>query len=110
MSIPINTTTIAVERAPDRSNIDPDEYDSTDFATVASGIRAVIDVKTGSSGGPGDRQTVIATLICDPTDLRYLDRVRDERTGDRYAVEWSFNSPGIAGYLALTKAGLSFQN
>jgi hypothetical protein len=112
VTIPVATTRISVLRSPDRSGVDPDDYTPEDFTVLSSGIRAVISVSgaySGSGPGTGDHESVQATLICDPTDLQYLDQVVDDVTGDRYTVDWCFNSPGIAGYLALTKAGLNFR-
>ena len=107
--IPISTTTIKIERAADRSNIDPEDYDElTDFETVETGVRAVIDTTTGGEGGPsGSVESVTFTLLADPCDLNHLDRVVDEVTGDRYEVVWSVTSPGVAGMLGSTKAGLN---
>jgi hypothetical protein len=110
VTTPVATTTITIKRAPDRSNIDPEDYDPSDFAEVAVGIRAIIDASRAYSGtapGPGDREQVTFSLLCDPTDLRYLDVVIDERTSQEYAVSWAVHTPGVAGYLASVLAGLT---
>jgi hypothetical protein len=109
MSIPVSTTTVTIQRAPDRSNIDPEDYDETiDFEMVETGVRAVVDTATGGEGGPsGTAETVSFILLADPCDLDHLDRVIDEITGARYEVAWSVTSPGVGGMLGSTKAGLN---
>lgn len=122
--IPVSTTTITVERREQLEAGQPEEVDQDPwdegysdaphpayFETVAEGVRAVIAVGGGQLAGrevgPGVSEVVNYSLLCDPTDLDYLDEVVDEVTGQRYSVEWSVTSPGVAGQLSSTKAGLS---
>lgn len=117
MAIPVATTRISVERKRAQTAgqpVDRDPWEDgypgdqpEEWETVASGVRAVVSVGTGRTVGPGAAQRVEFSLQCDPTDLRHLDRVRDETTGDLYEVEWAMTSPGVAGLLGSTRAGLS---
>lgn len=94
MSIPLATTVISIYRRPDQSNVDP--WDATIPGTdqaaptataVATGIRAVIGQPSGSERLQGGSQMVITDhLTCDPTDLRHTDQVRDEISGQWFAV------------------------
>lgn len=122
--IPVASTTVRIERRsqpvagqPVEADQDPwdtgypDEPGETVYTPHVSGVRAVISVGGGNYAGrtvgPGDSEVVNYTLLADPVDLGYLDQVVDEVTGDRYSVEWSITSPGIAGMLGSTRAGLS---
>ena len=114
MSIRVATHSIRIERRDNEAEASQDAWDegygdepaATEYEPIATGVRAVIRIATGSTVGPGDSERIDYILLCDPTDLHYLDRVVDEATEDRYQVEWTAPSPGIAG-LASVKAGLS---
>ena len=114
MSIPISSTKIRVLRGGNPSAVDPWEpVDPADpgLELVAEDVRAVISVGAGGLAGqtvgPGDSEAIRFTLLCDPVDIRYLDVVEDQVTGQRYRVEWTMASPGIGMMLASTRAGLS---
>jgi hypothetical protein len=124
MAIPLASTTITVERReqpdeaqPAEQDQDPwdtgysDEPTETVYKPIAEGVRAVISVGGGQLAGrevgPGVSEVVSWSLICDPTDLTYLDQVVDEYDGTRYLVEFAITSPGIGGKLSSTRAGLS---
>jgi hypothetical protein len=119
MSIPVATTTITIKRvealdpdSPD-TEVDPWEYDPDAPAeteterqyVLDSNVRAVISTRPGRSGSPGDTETVVFELVCDPTDLTHKDVVVDEISEERYEVLWAQSTPGIAG-LAHVRAGL----
>lgn len=103
MTLPLTTTTITVQRP--SAGVDPYEVDT--YITVASGHPAVISRPSGSGlRVGGDQQTISATLLADPVDIRRYDRVTDEATGRVYDVVWSNDRYELG--LAHTKAGLTF--
>lgn len=94
MSIPLHTTTVTVERSDQDGT--KDALDGVTWATLATGVRAVISAPSGSENiGNGSSEDVIARLVCDPTDLRHSDRIVDDTTGDRYEVAWTRRRVGL---------------
>lgn len=95
--IPLATTTISVLRPPD-ADMDAEPYAGTepaDLITAAAGVKAVIDYPSGNTQLAGGEQVVWNfQLVCDPTDLRRLDMVRDETSDMRYRVVWVQIYPG----------------
>lgn len=90
--IPINTTTISIFRPP--SGQDP--YDAAPNTKEAAGVRAVIGSPSGTDRAiGGDQQIISARLTADPCDLRHYDEVRDDVTGETYAVVWSRKRNGF---------------
>jgi hypothetical protein len=93
VAIPLSNTTITVLRIKD-----PDLYDEpyagsgeADRDEVAAGVRAVIDNPAGRVDLEGGQQNVADYgLKCDPIDtgLRYLDWVKDARSGRTFIVVW----------------------
>lgn len=107
--IPVATHRIDVERPTDPSTVDPwDKPTATEPTVIATDVRAVIAVGAGRGAGveTSTSERVEFSLLCDPVDLNYLDVVIDHASGQRYAVQWVVQSPGLAG-LASTRAGLS---
>lgn len=117
--IPLATTKITVRRPTSgEQSADPwgDGYDAPpdpppavegQGEVVAEHVRATIS--TGSARGSfvgGESESAEFRLVCDPTDLTYLDTVTDESTGTTYRVAWANTTPGVAG-LGHTVAGLT---
>lgn len=90
MSITVATTTIRIERpaATDRSD-DPWDGANPPPDIVATGVRAHLGTVEGSATEDGGEETVLRRLLCDPADVRHLDRVVDETTGVPYEVVWA---------------------
>lgn len=108
MSIPYASTTITVLREPD--NITTDAYDDgapTQFSPAPglSRIRAHIYATGGSQatnpGGTGF--TSGWHLSADPVQLHVDDKVKDDRTGEIYNVEYTHT---ILDLIPHTTAGL----
>jgi hypothetical protein len=93
--IAVATTTITISRATPADDQDP--YDTPAApATTATGIRAVIGSESGRLTFSGSAQeTVTWRLTADPCDLRALDLVVDDQTGDTYQVQWSRARTGL---------------
>ncbi len=97
MAIPIATTTISIKRPP-AADAGKDAYDDnkTPMTTIASGVRAVFSSPGGSTAigggehGPTGSQEVVGwQLLADPCDLRHIDTVVDDTTGQEFAVSWA---------------------
>ena len=100
MSIPGATTTITVQEP---TQAEP--YEAVTWATVASGIRAVIGEPDGrESTATGAASTVTDRLTADPVALTHDMQVIDDTTGDIYAVAWAVRRIGLG--LDHTTAGL----
>jgi len=102
VSIPGATTTITVQ-----TPTQAEPYEAATWATVVSGIRAVIGI--GDTGGrestaTGAAETLNARLTADPVALTHDMRVIDDTTGDVYAVAWAVRRIGLG--LDHTTAGL----
>lgn len=96
MTIPVHTTTIAVERSTQDGTLDAFDLADATWSTIATGIRAVIGSPSGSetvAGGSSEVQTW--RLTCDPTDLRHGDRVYDETLAVTYEVTTSARRLGL---------------
>lgn len=103
MTLPLTTTTVTVQRP--SAGVDPYEVDS--YQTVVAGWPAVISGPSGSGLTiGGDQQSVSATLLADPVDIRRYDRVVDDTTGRTYDVVWSNQRYELG--LSHTKAGLTY--
>jgi len=110
--IPIATTTIAVLRSDQDGT--QDAIDGVTLSTLATGVRAVIGSDSGTeTNAGGSSEQVSARLDCDPTDLRHVDQVTDEATGETWHVTWVRRRRGMgldhmeAGLLAITdRAGV----
>lgn len=102
MTIPVATTTIKVEEA---AEAEPGE--GRTWATIASGVRAVIGSPSGSArpADGGGASTVVWRLIADPVVITDTSRVTDETTGTVYEVAWIASRPGLG--LDHTVAGLT---
>ncbi|MGE0133760.1 MAG: hypothetical protein AB7L91_06295 [Dehalococcoidia bacterium] len=103
--IPVHTTTISVLRVEADDGRDPlDEQPAADV--IANGVRAHISTSRGSErvASGGQQEVVYFRLSCDPTDIRHTDQVRDDATGELYAVEWARQRVGYG--LDHTQAGL----
>ena len=107
MAIPVETTTIRVERVPDDPDRDP--YDPAPAPqTVASGVRAHISTGRGDEDrAGGSRSHVHFRLSCDPYDgsLLHTDTIVDEQSGETYEVRWAVARFGL-GDLDHYQAGL----
>ncbi len=89
--LPVHSTEITVLR--DAGDPYAEPYGEPDLQEVTTGIRAVIDVPLGRAAGGEDRAGGEQTktqlrLMCDLTDLRVSDLVRDERADIVYRVTW----------------------
>lgn len=102
--IPLATTTISVLR---RSGGSDDPYDEQPEPTaISTGTRAHISTGSGDENVEGGSQEVTEfRLNCDPTDLTFLDRVKDERTNEIFEVRWTRHRVDMPG-LEYVQAGL----
>lgn len=101
--LPLATTTISVLRSDQDGT--KDDLDGVTYATLASGIRAVIGEPSGTeTNAGGSSEDVLWRLDCEVTDLRHGDRILDETTGETFAVVWSRRRIGLG--LNHTVAGL----
>jgi hypothetical protein len=125
MSIPVATTTITILREQDvrdphtPPDVDPwgDGYDEdadtvpdavATWVPVATGVRATIATPVGRAlFGLGNTSTITFALAADPCDLRNGDRVDDQTTGRRFAVNWAEATPGVDGMLVQVVAGIT---
>ena len=94
--IPLSTTTIAVLRL--KEGVEYDEpyggAEPHNRDTIATGVRAVIDNPGGRVQLEGGQQAIAQYgLKCDPTDLRILDLVQEERTGRVFRIDWLIAYP-----------------
>lgn len=90
--IPLATTSITVKQP--ASGGDPYEQAST--STVVTGVRAHI----GSARGRehivgGSKETLDASLSCDPCDITHTCFVIDEATGETFEVVWAQRRRGL---------------
>lgn len=94
--IPLSTTTISVLRLPAASKYD-EPYSSAEPAgrtPLASGIPAVIDHPAGSAQIAGGVQAIEDyQLVCDHTEIGYLDLIADDTTGKTYRLTWLMTYP-----------------
>lgn len=118
MTLILATTTVTVRRpTTTEQSADPwgDGYETSPGVVqpvegqgnvVTSGLRASI-APGGASGAGRGGETEIAefTLMTDPADITYLDRVTDETSLIVYEVVWALTTPGVAG-LGHTIAGI----
>lgn len=86
MSVPLSTTTITV-RSPAAGG---DPYEEASTSIVASGVRAHI----GSARGRervigGSKETLDASLNCDPCTITHTCTVTDEATDETFEVVWA---------------------
>jgi hypothetical protein len=100
--IPIATTTISVLRLSDAlaqgdlMDVDASEA-STDYAPVATHVRAQISEPSGIELLVGGEQTDVRfRLSCDVTDIVDTDRILDESTGEHYAIVWARRRAGLS--------------
>jgi hypothetical protein len=94
MALPLATTTITIERSDQDGT--KDAYDGVSFASIATGIRAVIGSPSGTeTAQAGSSEQVGARLNADPCDLRHDDRVTDETTGEVWLVTWTRRRYGL---------------
>lgn len=93
--IAVATTTVTISRALPADDQDPYDTPATP-APVATGVRAVIGSEAGRLAVAGGAQeTVTWRLTADPCDLRALDQVVDDQTGDTYQVQWARARTGL---------------
>ncbi len=93
MSIPLSTTTINVYR-PDAS---ADDYENDSGVTlVHSEIRAQLSSPKGRGREvEGQIEVIDKELECDPIDLKHLDVIRDNVTGNWYSTVWVDQRVGL---------------
>ena len=101
MSILYPTTTITVLQ-PGGSGSDDDTDDwggapdpETGYSARETGVRAHLSSPSGAASFSQEGSTVTAQfrLLCDPVTLNENDRIRDERTGLEYQVDWCLDRP-----------------
>lgn len=104
MTLPLTTTTISVLRNAGGSQ---DPYDEKLPPTaIATGIPAHISTSSGDETVQGGSQEVTEfRLDCDPTDVTFLDQIKDERTNEVYEVRWTRSRVDLPG-LEYVQAGL----
>lgn len=98
--IPLATTTIDVLRVAAADDYaEPYSGDDTSRrTTVAQGVRAVIGRPPNRAGGKediagGEQSVWDFELVCDHTDIRYTDTVKDNHDGSVYRVVWVQSYP-----------------
>lgn len=121
MTVLIPTTTISVLRPSDsvEEDLDGDEYvdmyeeaqggtQASDLRVVKTGIRADISAPSGNRAfAPGGGSlTVTALLVADPCGLKEGDVIADERTGERFSMQWYFNYDSAGHFIKSSQAGL----
>lgn len=97
--IPLSTTTVTVEDA-----ATPEPYETTTYATRASGVAAHISGASGQERAGSDGVERIDAVLLADTTVERGDRVTDETTGTVYRVVWATVRVGLG--LDHTKAGL----
>lgn len=85
------TTTITVLQ-PTGPQMDGEAYDDqppTGYTEVATGVRAVIGLPRGLETVKGGEELASSLKFhCDPTAMDHYSWIRDETTGETYAVVW----------------------
>lgn len=75
------------------------------WAPVARGVRAHLSAPSGLEQIVGGSQAAVTwKLACEDTDLRHVDRVKDEADGTIYEVSWVAQRTGLG--LSHVSAGL----
>src|SRR5882757_10603615 len=92
--LPLALTTITIKRGPvNTDGYDPDPAAET---TIATGIRAAVTNKSGTTVlTGGTRVEFTHVLNCDPCDIRGGDTIVDDTTGDIYDTLWATQRPGL---------------
>lgn len=86
MTLPLSTTTVTVRRP--ASGGDP--YEDAAMTTVVAGLPAHIGSPSGRERiVAGSKETLDASLDTDPADIRHVDRIFDDVTGDQWEVVWA---------------------
>lgn len=106
--IPLSSTTITVLRAKAADVYDEPyggDLPASDWDTVATGVRAVIDRATGREQVAGGEQSrVDLSLVCDRCDIDHRDMVRDDTSAAVYRVVWVLDyGPHIEGGLQVVE-------
>lgn len=97
MTIPLNTTTITIQRVPDDQSGTPD--DEPTWGSIATGVRAHFTLRqTGTEYDQSEgRSAANSILMADPCDMQQGDRILDETTGAVWDVMWVIQRPYFGG-------------
>lgn len=91
MPLPLATTSLTVLRSPAADDY-AEPYSDTPTVgldEVTTGVPAVIYAPIGREVVAGGEQTATdLRFVCEPTDLKNTDHIKDEATGVIYRVVW----------------------